>query len=200
MIFWSFYQLSEITCIVFKFNCLQDQVLNEKFQLYCFKCNCLQQEVLNPKFHKTSYLAQLGGMDNFVSSVQSFCMHHSNLVWILFQRHYSSSRISDLFCFFFGMVVVTVTSFGCYVDLVVKVINDHIQIVVVFCFFFYRNPDVILPYWFLMFSSICCSWCSIHCSGFDLADLKILIWLDFFRWQPAIWKKFLFSFLLKFNV
>ena len=78
--------------------------------------------------------------------------------------------------------------------------NDHCQIVVVFCFFFYRNSDVILRYWFWMYSNICCSWCSIHCSGFGLADLKILIWLDFFRWQPAIWKKFLFSFLLKFSV
>ena len=44
---------------VYYFNCLQQQVLNPKFQVYCFKCNCLRQGVLNPKFWKTSYFVDI---------------------------------------------------------------------------------------------------------------------------------------------
>ena len=46
------------------------------------------------------------------------------------------------------MVDVAVGSIGYYFDFVVKIINDCIQIVVLFCFFFCQNASiVILPYW-----------------------------------------------------
>lgn len=46
------------------------------------------------------------------------------------------------------MVDVAVGRIGYYFDLVVKTINDCIQIAVLFCFFFCQNSSiVILPYW-----------------------------------------------------